>query len=122
MILIDTSVWADHFRKADPALTTIGRAGEMLIHPFIVGELVAGNLPQWDQTLAALKLLPCAPVLGEDSYYSFVRQNDLMGSGLSFVDIHLLGSVMRLDNGRIWTRDKRLAARAEAQGRLYLPA
>lgn len=122
MILIDTSVWADHLRKSEPALTDIGRAGEMLIHPFIIGELVAGNLPRWDQTVAALKLLPRAPVLDDEGYYTFVRKNGLMGSGLSFVDIHLLGSAMRMADCQIWTRDKRLAAKAEAEGRLYLPS
>lgn len=122
MILIDTSVWADHLRKSEPALTEIGRGGEMVMHPFVIGELAAGHLPNWEETIAALRLLPRSPILDENGYYQFVSHHGLMASGLSFVDIHLLASVVAMEGGRIWTRDKRLAARADAFGLLYTPA
>jgi predicted nucleic acid-binding protein len=122
VILIDTSVWADHLRRPEPGVTDLGRAGDIIMHPFIIGELVAGNLPNWDQTLSALRLLPRAQVLDEGGYYAFVRQHGLMGSGLSFVDIHLLASVMQTTGAKIWTRDKRLAAQANKNSLLFTPS
>lgn len=119
MILIDTSVWVDHLRKPEPQLTLIGRSGELIMHPFVIGELAAGNVHDWERTIAALRLLPLSPLLDEDSYFPFILHNRLMGSGLSFVDIHLLASAMQLDGGQIWTRDKRLHARADALGCAY---
>ena len=34
MILVDTSVWIDHFRARVPALVDALEAGDVLTHPF----------------------------------------------------------------------------------------
>ena len=39
MILVDTSVWVDHLRAADRALMRLLEAGEIVTHPFVIGEL-----------------------------------------------------------------------------------
>jgi predicted nucleic acid-binding protein len=116
MIVIDTSVWADHFRKAEAAVTDIGRSGELRMHPFVVGELAAGNLPDWNRTVAALRLIPAAATVEENILFQFMADHGLMGSGLSFVDIHLLASVAIAESAQLWSRDKRLKARAEMLG------
>ena len=43
MILADTSVWIDYFREDLPELGERLRRREVVMHPFIVGELACGN-------------------------------------------------------------------------------
>lgn len=43
MILADTSVWIDHFREDLPELGERLRPGDVVMHPFIVGELACGD-------------------------------------------------------------------------------
>ena len=56
MILVDTSIWADHFNRADAHLVMLNRARKTTIHPFVIGELAAGNLLPRDRAVAALRL------------------------------------------------------------------
>jgi hypothetical protein len=44
VILVDTSVWVDHFRDGNPRLTELLKNQGVLIHPFVVGELSLGLL------------------------------------------------------------------------------
>jgi predicted nucleic acid-binding protein len=120
MIVIDTSVWADHFRKPEERLTEIGRSGRLRMHPFIVGEISAGSLYQWDRTIAALRLIPVIEMIEEADFFVFMKDYQLMGSGLSFVDIHLLASVRAAKSAALWTRDKKLAAKADELGCRYI--
>ncbi|GEM_PF-1749053 len=39
MILVDTSVWIDHLRRGDAHLMITLLAGQVLIHPWVIGEL-----------------------------------------------------------------------------------
>ena len=43
-MILDTSVWIDHFRTRNAALTTLLDEGLAGTHPFIIGELAPGNL------------------------------------------------------------------------------
>ena len=58
MILVDTSVWVDHLRKGDRSLVALLTASNVLMHPFVIGELACGNLSKREQILALLKDLP----------------------------------------------------------------
>ena len=44
MILVDTSVWIDHFRRRGASLVHLLDAGLVLCHPFVIGELACGHL------------------------------------------------------------------------------
>lgn len=44
MILADTSVWIDYLRKTDALLASLLNTVQIVIHPFIIGELACGNL------------------------------------------------------------------------------
>ena len=60
MTLVDTSTWIDHFRHTNPALRTALTDGQVsLLHPFVIGELMLGTLPQRSMTLRLLSTLPC---------------------------------------------------------------
>ena len=54
MILVDTSVWIDHLRSGETMLAGLLDDGEVLSHPFIIGELALGNLRQRESVLADL--------------------------------------------------------------------
>jgi predicted nucleic acid-binding protein len=62
MILADTSVWVDHFRKRDAELYRQLQHNNISIHPFVVTELVLGNLPDRQTTIASLDLLPMVKI------------------------------------------------------------
>jgi predicted nucleic acid-binding protein len=49
MILVDTSVWVDHLRKGDRNLAALLTASNVLMHPFVIGELACGNLRAEEQ-------------------------------------------------------------------------
>jgi predicted nucleic acid-binding protein len=116
MILVDTSVWADHFRKAEPVLALMLAEGRIAIHPFVIGELALGNLRNWHDTVATLGELPQMPVAAQEQYLSLIFDEGLIATGIGFVDAHLLASAQHSPGTRLWTRDKRLVARAEAMG------
>ncbi|HYD67860.1 type II toxin-antitoxin system VapC family toxin [Azospirillum sp.] len=113
MILVDTSVWIDHLRNADPALVRLLEGGRMLAHPFVTGELALGSLRQRDVVLGALQDLPQATVARDDEVLRFIDQNALFGLGIGYVDVHLLAAVRLTPGAFLWTRDKRLRAVAE---------
>jgi hypothetical protein len=91
------------------------------MHPFVIGELAAGNLANWRQTIAALRSLRQAPVVDDHNFFNVVFEHRLMGTGLGFVDIHLLVATLTTHDGKLWSRDKRLAMHAERLGRAYNP-
>ena len=115
MVLVDTSVWSEHLRRHDPALARLLEAGEVWVHPFVIGEIACGLFPQRRETLALLGNLPAAPLLSLDELLAFIERHALAGRGIGFVDIHLLASA-RVVHAAIRTRDKRLAAAAAVLG------
>lgn len=108
MILVDTSIWVDHLRDGDARLTDLLEAGQVLVHPVVIGELACGNLRNRTETLGLLGDLPCAPVASDREVLYFIEQHALMERGIGYVDAHLLASVALGDSVRLWTRDKRL--------------
>ncbi len=115
MILVDTSVWVDHLRVADRQLAGLLLEEAVLCHPFVVGELACGSLNRRREILGLLGNLPEAPVVEHEEVLAFVEAHGLMGSGLGWVDVHLLAS-STLTGERFWTRDRRLAQAARRLG------
>jgi len=119
MTLVDTSVWIDHLRQGDDELVAALLVGQVLIHPWVVGELACGNLHDRKQVLDLLQSLPLSPVAVQNEVLFFIDQHALMGRGIGYVDIHLLASA-RLAKARLWTRDKRLTTVAKELGIAYM--
>ena len=115
MMLVDTSVWIDHFRQGDAALTTALEAGQVGMHSFVLGELACGNLRSRVEVLSLLQALPAMPVNTDQEVLFFIDRHELMGRGIGYVDAHLLASA-RLGSTQLWTRDKRLRAVASEMG------
>ncbi len=119
MILVDTSVWIDHLRIGDAALATLLNTSQVLMHPFVLGELACGNLRNRSEVLALLKDLPQAALAKDDEALFFIEKHELMGRGIGYVDAHLLAAVTLCGETKIWTRDKRLRTVADAMALAY---
>jgi predicted nucleic acid-binding protein len=116
VILVDTSVWVHHLRAKDRALGELLDGGQVLVHPFVIGELALGNLRQRDLVLEALQNLPQASVATNPEVLHFIAQHELHGIGIGYVDARLLASVRLTAGASLWTRDKRLQAVANELG------
>ena len=112
MILVDTSVWIDHFRRSEPDLVTLLESDEVLAHPFVTGELACGNIRNREEILRLFRRLPGAPVASHAETLEFIQQRGLMGRGVGYVDVHLLAAVALSGSARLWTKDKQLASLA----------
>lgn len=110
MILVDTSIWIDHLREGDAALSRLLDGARVLGHPFVLGELALGRLRQRELVLGALAELPQAVLASDDEVLRFINAAGLAGSGIGYVDAHLLAAVRLTAGASLWTRDKRLAA------------
>jgi predicted nucleic acid-binding protein len=109
VILVDTSVWIDHLRAGVPALVEALEQGQVLVHPFVRGELACGNLRNRSEVLELLGNLPSVPTATEAEAMEFIERRSIMGRGIGYIDVHLLASAALAGAARLWTRDRRLA-------------
>ena len=119
MILIDTSVWIEHLRKGNRALAHLLNNNQVLIHPFVIGEIACGTLADRDEVLARLKDLPVLPKADESETLYCIERHQLMGLGLGYIDVHLLAATLLAPPTRLWTRDNRLKAAAKKMNVAY---
>jgi predicted nucleic acid-binding protein len=108
MILADTSVWVDHFRKRDAALSRELQRSNISIHPFIVTELVLGTLPDRQNAIASLDRLPMVKVAQVHEVKRLIETHSLFQRGIGFVDAHLIASTLITPHTVLWSRDRRL--------------
>ncbi len=116
MILVDTSIWIDHLRSRHFPLTHLLEGGEVLGHPWVVGELAMGHLSRRREVLGLLRNLPSATVVTPDEILLFIERHQLQGLGISFVDVALLAATQVTLGASLWTGDKRLVAAATGLG------
>jgi predicted nucleic acid-binding protein len=110
MILADTSVWVDHFRSGNERLQNLLDHGDVLIHAFVIGELMLGGVP--GDMLVYLRALPLAAQADSGEVEALVESASLAGRGIGYGDAALLASVL-LDRTQLWTLDRRLATVAD---------
>ena len=107
MVLIDTSIWISHLRDGNSCLEKLLNDGNVLCHPFIIGELACGNIKNRTEILSLLQSLPLAKKAKHDEVLKFIENKKLMSKGLGYVDIHLLTSAI-LSDSLLWSFDKEL--------------
>ncbi len=115
MVLVDTSVWVSHLRNGNAKLADLLNNGDVVCHPFIVGELACGNLKNGAEILSLLQALPISIEAEHDEVMTFIENNQLMGKGLGYIDVHLLAAAS-LTEVPIWTIDKKLNAVSQEMG------
>jgi len=112
MVLVDTSVWVSHLRRGVVLLETLLDEGEVLCHPFIIGELACGKIKNRTEILSLLRALPTAAAAEQEEVLWFIEAHRLMGVGLGLIDVHLLASAF-LSGVSLWSMDRDLQTAAE---------
>lgn len=115
MTLVDTSVWANHFRSPHPSLVQLLEDGFAGSHPFVIGELAVGNLKNRSVTLADLAALPQVQIASEGEVHHFLESHRLWGTGLGWIDLHLLASAA-LSQWTLLTTDRVMDQTAQRLG------
>lgn len=120
-VLVDTSVWIQHFRDGNRALVGLLAADRVLSHPLVLGEIACGTPPQRKRTLADMAALQPAQQPNLAEVIAFIERGALYGLGCGIVDLVLLASVLMTSGAELWTNDKRLSALAERYSIRYMP-
>jgi predicted nucleic acid-binding protein len=107
MVLVDTSIWIDHFLNSNQELKELLIAGQVCVHPFVLGELSCGNISNRKEIITLLRALPRIETVLDEEVFVLIEDNKLYGKGLGFIDVHLLSSAM-IHHVSIWTGDRHL--------------
>ena len=114
MVIVDTSTWIDHIRGLPTPVADLLGQGRILLHPFVFGELMLNGLPKSGPfSTVAFGKLASAPVASAAEISAFIQWGKLAGTGIGFVDTHLLLSAKLLINGCILSQDRNLRTQAE---------
>lgn len=116
MILVDTSIWVDHLKNGNHVLFGLLDAGQVLMHPFVIGELALGGLYRYPEAMNDVEKLPSAVVADDREVLHLIATVDLANSGIGYADAHLLASTLLQPGTSLWTRDKKLHAIASRRG------
>ena len=118
MILVDTSIWIEMFRKGrfKAELATLIGSDQLCTHPFVVAELACGYLPDRQQTLLELDRLNALPALRTQDVRYMLESRGLFSKGIGFIDAQLIASCITTHGTQIWTIDAPLGRVAESLG------
>ncbi len=92
MILVDTSVWAEHIRSSVAALRAALEANDVVVHEFVAGELALGHIKRGAEFLALMDLIRRVPTCEHSEVLALVRSARLEGSGIGWVDAHVIAA------------------------------
>ena len=121
-VLVDTSVWVEHFRNGHPALPPLLAMDAVLIHPYVLAELACGTPPAPRQrTLGDLARLRSTSLVGQTELLDFIEREKLYGLDCGMVDLTLLAATLLTPEARLWTLDRRLAALAQRFAVAFVP-
>ncbi|WP_432260504.1 type II toxin-antitoxin system VapC family toxin [Cupriavidus sp. TMH.W2] len=108
-VLVDTSVWIDHFKSRNDALFSLLVSDQALTHPMVLVELACGTPPApRARTLGDIGLLQPARQASLTEVMAFIEQEKLYGLGCGLVEVSLLASTLITPGARLWTLDQRL--------------
>ena len=120
-VLVDTSVWVDHFRMHNDALTDLLELDVVFSHPLVLGEIACGTPPHRIQTLTDLGSLQQAQQATVREVIEFIERERLFCAGCGWVDLTLLASALVTPGIELWTLDKRLPGLADRFGVIHRP-
>jgi len=107
-ILVDTSVWVDHFKTTNHHLVNLLMQDCVMTHSMIIGEIACGTPPDRGSLIAYFLALQQSRVARLEDMLDFIAKQKIYGCGCGFVDIHVLLSTLITPNVKLWTLDKRL--------------
>jgi predicted nucleic acid-binding protein len=116
-VLVDSSVWVAHFRRANSMLQSLLAADRIFCHPLVVIELACGTPPApRERSLADLRRLRASTVATTSEILDLIEGEKLANSACGAVDMALLASVRLTPAAVLWTVDKNLDALATRLG------
>lgn len=115
LVLVDASIWIDHINKGDPVLLALLNENRLLMHPFVLGEVALGSLKDRETRLRYLAEVRRLGTVDDSVVLDLIASARLWGSGIGYVDAHLLAAAVAGTVG-FWTRDKCLHAAAKRLG------
>ena len=110
MVLVDTSIWINHFRSGNDRLEKLLDQQKVLAHPFVIGEIALGELSNMSSILEDLASLPAAAVATDDEVLRFIADQSLAGQGIGLIDVHLLAATFLTVGSKLWTLERKLFA------------
>jgi predicted nucleic acid-binding protein len=120
-VLIDTSVWVDHFRRRNETLVHLITTDQAFTHPFVLLELACGTPPApRARSLHDIGLLRHAQQASWSEVLLFIEAERLYGQGCGCVDLTLLASTLMTPGAQLWTLDSCLSALARRLNVAYL--
>jgi len=121
MVLVDTSVWIRFLAGRSPYAAELDRLlglDEVTGHELVYGELLIGDRGGRRKLLAAYERMHQAATVPHRDVVVFVRDRDLHGRGVGWMDVHLLASAI-VGRLQLWTADPRFSALANQFGVAY---
>jgi predicted nucleic acid-binding protein len=115
VILVDSSVWIDHVRQPNDLLISSLEGQQVLVHPFVIGEVALGHLRTREAVLLGLQRLPQCSVATNQEVLHLIARQRLFGRGVGYVDVHLLAAAS-LARAKVWTLDRKLHETAATLG------
>jgi len=115
VILADTNVWIDHLKCVTPELVQLLEKDEVLMHPWIQGELALGSIRDRKGFIQYLGYLPQLRPLDDSAIFDLIESESLHARGIGWVDAGLLAACKAYPC-RLWTNDGRLAELATELG------
>ncbi len=121
MVLVDTSVWIRFLCNRAPYAAELDRLlglDEVTGHELVYGELLIGDRGGRRKLLAAYERMHQSGLVPHPDVVAFVRDRDLHGRGVGWIDAHLLASAI-VGRLQLWTADPRFSAVANEFGLAY---
>jgi predicted nucleic acid-binding protein len=121
MVLVDTSVWIRFLAGRTPYAAELDRLlglDEVMGHDLVYGEILIGDRGGRGKLLAAYERMHQAAMVPHRDVVAFVRDRDLHGRGVGWIDVHLLATAV-VGRLQLWTADPRFAAVASEFGISY---
>ncbi len=122
MVLVDTSVWIDHLRSREPEMASLEDGRQIFMHPMVIGELACGNLTNRNDVLRYFSRLPRIVLATDDEVLFFIELHRLMGTGIGYIDAHLLTASVLHGATQLWTRDRRMMTVADELDIRFTPS
>jgi len=122
MILVDTSIWVNHFRQSNLQLVNLLTNDQVLCHPLVILEIACGSPPAPRlKTLEYLEKLQTAKIATVREIMTVLENHKLHDSGCGATDMSLLASTLLTENAKIWTQDKSLEMLSKKLGVSFTP-
>jgi hypothetical protein len=123
LISVDTEVWLAFARRERRVqrIVDLLRKGTAEVHPLVLAELHLGYSARSLETkLRDLEKLVGPPPRRHEEVMAFARENGVIGSGIGYLDAHLLASA-GLDGRLLWSSDDEVQRIAERLGVGFRP-